>query len=119
MRHGCIEQTEMHVLLKFQKEEETVCLLLTGRREKDLLLMTDIHSIIFIGTVSTSTMLLFDAITYAPSTEKETVSASDEDAITDTMEQYGQFVSSIQSHLSKLQEVPCAWPPLLFHPTYP
>ncbi|RVX16249.1 hypothetical protein CK203_014610 [Vitis vinifera] len=40
---------------------------------------------------------------YTPSTEKEAVPASDEDAITDIMEQHGQFVGSIQSRLSKLQ----------------
>ncbi|CBI19878.3 unnamed protein product, partial [Vitis vinifera] len=109
----------MHALLKFKKEEELVRLLLIGRREKDLLLMRDILPVIFLGTVSASNMLLFDAITYTPSTEKGTVPTSDEDAITDIMEQYGQFVDFIQSRLSKLQEVPCAWPPLLFHSTYP
>ena len=108
MRHGCIEQTKMHALLKFKKEEELVRLLLIGRREKDLLLMRDILPVIFLGTVSASNMLLFDAITYTPSTEKGTVPTSDEDAITDIMEQYGQFVDFIQSRLSKLQEVPCA-----------
>ena len=42
---------------------------------------------------------------YTPSTEKEAVPASDEDAITDIMEQHGQFVGSIQSRLSKLQVI--------------
>lgn len=42
---------------------------------------------------------------YAPSTEKGTVPASDEDVIKDIMEQHGQFVGSIQSRLSKLQVI--------------
>ena len=38
-----------------------------------------------------------------PSSQKETVSASDEDAIADVMEQHDQFLASMQSHLLKLQ----------------
>lgn len=39
----------------------------------------------------------------AQSTEKETVSADNEDAIADVMEQHDQFISSMQSRLAKLQ----------------
>ncbi|KAJ9691763.1 hypothetical protein PVL29_013836 [Vitis rotundifolia] len=63
----------------------------------------------FSGTVSASNMLPFSARGYTPSTEKETMPASDEDAITDIMEQHGQFVGSIQSRLSKLQVVHRFW----------
>lgn len=37
------------------------------------------------------------------STEKATVSASDEDSIADLMEQHDQFLSSTQARLAKLQ----------------
>lgn len=40
---------------------------------------------------------------HRPSAEKETVSASDEDAIADVMEHHDQFVGSMQSRLAKLQ----------------
>lgn len=63
----------------------------------------------FSGTVSASNMLPFSARGYTPSTEKEAVPASDEDAITDIMEQHGQFVGSIQSRLFKLQVVHRFW----------
>lgn len=39
------------------------------------------------------------------SAEKETASVSDEDATADVMEQHGQFVSSMQSRLAKLQVI--------------
>lgn len=42
---------------------------------------------------------------YPPSVEKETVSASDEDAIADVMEQHDQFVNSMQSRSAKLQVI--------------
>lgn len=37
------------------------------------------------------------------STQKEAVSASDEDAIADLMEQHEQFLNTTQSHLTKVQ----------------
>lgn len=40
---------------------------------------------------------------HPPSAQKEMVSASDEDAIADVMEQHDQFLASMQSHLLKLQ----------------
>ncbi|XP_030545840.1 katanin p80 WD40 repeat-containing subunit B1 homolog KTN80.4 isoform X1 [Rhodamnia argentea] len=43
------------------------------------------------------------------SAEKETVSASDEDAIADVMEHHDQFVGSMQSRLAKLQVVNGFW----------
>lgn len=42
---------------------------------------------------------------YPTSTEKETVSASDEDAIADLLEKHDQFVSSMQSRSAKLQVI--------------
>lgn len=64
------------------------------------------------GTVSAANMLPFNAFKhrgYPPSPEKETVSASDEDAIADVMEQHNQFVSSLQSRSAKLQVVYRYW----------
>lgn len=52
-----------------------------------------------------SFFLIFEQRGYTPSSEKEMVPASDEDAITDIMEKHGQFVGSIQSRLSKLQVI--------------
>lgn len=42
---------------------------------------------------------------YPPPIEKESVSASDEDAIADVMEQHNQFLSSMQSRSAKLQVI--------------
>lgn len=42
---------------------------------------------------------------YPTSTEKELVSASDEDAIADLMEKHDQFVGSMQSRSTKLQVI--------------
>ncbi|XP_062159219.1 katanin p80 WD40 repeat-containing subunit B1 homolog KTN80.4 isoform X2 [Alnus glutinosa] len=64
------------------------------------------------GTVSAANMLPFNAFKhrgYPPSVEKETVSASDEDAIADVMEQHDQFVNSMQSRSAKLQVVYRYW----------
>ncbi|XP_047341054.1 katanin p80 WD40 repeat-containing subunit B1 homolog KTN80.4 [Impatiens glandulifera] len=44
-----------------------------------------------------------------PSPEKETVSATDEDVITDLLDQHNQFVGSMQSRLAKLQVVHRYW----------
>ncbi|KAJ4838561.1 hypothetical protein Tsubulata_024645 [Turnera subulata] len=44
-----------------------------------------------------------------PSIEKDTVCASDEDVIADLMERHGEFVSSMQSRLAKLQVVYRYW----------
>ena len=52
---------------------------------------------------SSVNMLKFKQRGRAPSLEKEMVSASDEDAIADLMEQHDQFVSSMQSRSAKLQ----------------
>jgi len=41
--------------------------------------------------------------THSISTEKATVSASDEDSIADLMEQHDEFISSMQSRSSKLK----------------
>ncbi|XP_015886848.2 katanin p80 WD40 repeat-containing subunit B1 homolog KTN80.4 isoform X3 [Ziziphus jujuba] len=46
---------------------------------------------------------------YPLSTEKETVSASDEDAMADVMEQHNQFISSLQSRSAKLQIIYRYW----------
>lgn len=40
-----------------------------------------------------------------PSVEKETISANDEDAITDLMERHKQFLDSAQTRLTKLQVI--------------
>jgi nitrate/nitrite-specific signal transduction histidine kinase len=55
--------------------------------------------------VQSNLCLQFKHRGYPPSTEKETVSASDEDAIADVMEQHDQFVSSMQSRSAKLQVI--------------
>ena len=52
-----------------------------------------------------SFFLIFKQRGYTPSTEKEAVLSSDEDAITYIMERHGQFVGSIQSRLFKLQVI--------------
>lgn len=41
--------------------------------------------------------------THSISTEKATVSASDEDSIADLMEQHDEFISSMQNRSSKLK----------------
>ncbi|XP_062108020.1 katanin p80 WD40 repeat-containing subunit B1 homolog KTN80.4-like isoform X2 [Humulus lupulus] len=46
---------------------------------------------------------------YPPPIEKESVPATDEDAIADVMEQHSQFVSSMQSRSSKLQGIYRYW----------
>ncbi|XP_050375143.1 katanin p80 WD40 repeat-containing subunit B1 homolog KTN80.4 isoform X2 [Argentina anserina] len=46
---------------------------------------------------------------YTTSTEKETVSACDEDAIADLLEKHDQFVSTMQSRSAKLQVVYRFW----------
>ncbi|XP_075635057.1 katanin p80 WD40 repeat-containing subunit B1 homolog KTN80.4 isoform X1 [Castanea sativa] len=64
------------------------------------------------ASVSTASMLPFNAFKhrgYSPSAEKETESASDEDAIADVMEQHDQFVSSMQSRSAKLQVIYRYW----------
>ncbi|OAY52135.1 katanin p80 WD40 repeat-containing subunit B1 homolog KTN80.4 [Manihot esculenta] len=65
----------------------------------------------FPGT-SAVNMLPFNTIKQrgpAQSTENETVSADNEDAIADVMEQHDQFISSMQSRLAKLQVVYRYW----------
>ncbi|KAK3422060.1 katanin p80 WD40 repeat-containing subunit B1 homolog KTN80.4 isoform X1 [Eucalyptus grandis] len=54
-------------------------------------------------------VLPFSMRGHRPSAEKETVSASDEDAIADVMEHHDQFVGSMQSRLVKLQVVIGFW----------
>ncbi|KAF5467573.1 hypothetical protein F2P56_011812 [Juglans regia] len=69
-------------------------------------------SCIPLGTVSAAKMLPFNAFKqrgYLPSSEKEMVSASDDDGIADVMEQHDQFVSSMQSRSAKLQVVYRYW----------
>ncbi|KAJ6983814.1 katanin p80 WD40 repeat-containing subunit B1 [Populus alba x Populus x berolinensis] len=61
------------------------------------------------GTSSVVNVLPFNMRGHAPSIEKEMVSASDEDAIADLMEQHDQFVSSMQSRSAKLQVVYRYW----------
>ncbi|KAJ7954657.1 Katanin p80 WD40 repeat-containing subunit B1-like [Quillaja saponaria] len=64
------------------------------------------------GTMSAVNILPFNAFKqrgYTSSTEKEMLSASDEDAIADVMEQHDQFLSSLQSRSAKLQGVYRYW----------
>ncbi|OVA10761.1 WD40 repeat [Macleaya cordata] len=57
-------------------------------------------------TVSAANMLSSNPVWERPPfAEKETVSASDEDAIADLMEQHDQFLGLIQSRLTKLQVI--------------
>lgn len=71
--------------------------------------------------VQSNLCLQFKHRGYPPSVEKETVSASDEDAIADVMEQHDQFVSSMQSRSAKLQVIlnevmlVVNWVPLLLY----
>ncbi|KAF3457932.1 hypothetical protein FNV43_RR02593 [Rhamnella rubrinervis] len=70
-------------------------------------------SSISFGAVSATNVLPLNAKYkqrgYTPSTETETVSASDEDAIADVMEQHNQFVSSMRSRSAKLQIIYRYW----------
>uniref|UniRef100_A0A5B6ZMG8 Katanin p80 WD40 repeat-containing subunit B1 homolog n=1 Tax=Davidia involucrata TaxID=16924 RepID=A0A5B6ZMG8_DAVIN len=63
----------------------------------------------FSRTVSAVNTLPANASRCSLSVEKETVSASDEDAIADVMEQHDQFIGSMQSRLAKLQIVHKYW----------
>nr|DAD32704.1 TPA_asm: hypothetical protein HUJ06_011555 [Nelumbo nucifera] len=56
-----------------------------------------------------STVNSFNQRGCPPSAEKETVSVSDEDVISDLMEVHDQFVGSMQSRLTKLQVVRRYW----------
>ncbi|XP_077231381.1 katanin p80 WD40 repeat-containing subunit B1 homolog KTN80.4-like isoform X2 [Tasmannia lanceolata] len=60
-------------------------------------------------TVSAANMGSFNTRRHPSSAEKETVSASDEDAIADVMEPRGQFLASMHSRLTKLQVVRRFW----------
>ncbi|XXG86877.1 hypothetical protein AAC387_Pa11g1701 [Persea americana] len=59
--------------------------------------------------LSSANRISFNARALHPSSQKETVSASDEDAIADVMEQHDQFLASMQSHLLKLQIIRRFW----------
>ncbi|KAK9275625.1 hypothetical protein L1049_022892 [Liquidambar formosana] len=64
------------------------------------------------GTVSVVNILPYHVSKqrgYTSSGEKETVSASDEDAIADITEQHDQFIGFMQSRLAKLQVVRRYW----------
>ncbi|KAK4360274.1 hypothetical protein RND71_019226 [Anisodus tanguticus] len=61
-----------------------------------------------VGTVPALNMLP-NNLRGRPSAESVTVSATDEDVITDLMEQHDQFVGSMQSRLAKLQVVYQYW----------
>ncbi|EXC04046.1 Katanin p80 WD40 repeat-containing subunit B1-1-like protein [Morus notabilis] len=69
-------------------------------------------SSVYSGAVSAANMLPLNMSKqrgYPPPVEKESVSASDEDAIADVMEQHNQFLSSMQSRSAKLQGVYRYW----------
>ncbi|PON36542.1 Katanin p80 subunit B [Parasponia andersonii] len=64
------------------------------------------------GAVSTVNILVSNVSKqrgYPPPVEKESVPATDEDAIADVMEQHNQFVSSMQSRSAKLQGIYRYW----------
>ncbi|KAB2624030.1 katanin p80 WD40 repeat-containing subunit B1-like protein [Pyrus ussuriensis x Pyrus communis] len=67
------------------------------------------------GTMGTASapniipLIAFKQRGYPTSTEKETVTASDEDAIADLLEKHNLFVGSMQSRLAKLQVVYRYW----------
>ncbi|KAI4358074.1 hypothetical protein L6164_001978 [Bauhinia variegata] len=61
------------------------------------------------GRISSVNLLSFSGRGHAASSEKATVSASDEDAIADVMEQHDQFLSSMQARSAKLQVVFRYW----------
>ncbi|XP_042507277.1 katanin p80 WD40 repeat-containing subunit B1 homolog KTN80.4-like isoform X2 [Macadamia integrifolia] len=60
-------------------------------------------------TTSAVNMLSFNTKGRLPSAEKETVSASNEGAVSDLMEHHDQFVGSMQSRLTKLQVIRRYW----------
>ncbi|CAN4105469.1 unnamed protein product [Withania somnifera] len=62
-----------------------------------------------VGTVPSLNMLPINLRGRPSSAESATVSATDEDAIADLMEQHDQFVGSMQSRLAKLQVVYQYW----------
>ncbi|CAL0308425.1 unnamed protein product [Lupinus luteus] len=61
------------------------------------------------GKMSSVYVLPLDRRGHSMSTEKATVSASDEDSIADVMEQHDQFLSSMQDRLAKLKVVFRYW----------
>ncbi|XP_068639266.1 katanin p80 WD40 repeat-containing subunit B1 homolog KTN80.4-like isoform X2 [Aristolochia californica] len=62
------------------------------------------------GTISASSMKSSLYLRgHSPSVQREAMSAGDEDATTDLMEQHDQFVASMQSRLTKLQVVHRYW----------
>ncbi|KAJ1442541.1 Katanin p80 subunit, C-terminal [Sesbania bispinosa] len=61
------------------------------------------------GRISSVHMLPFSGRAHSISTEKTTVSASDEDYIADVMEQHDEFLSSMQARSAKLQAVFRCW----------
>ncbi|XP_050118959.1 katanin p80 WD40 repeat-containing subunit B1 homolog KTN80.3 isoform X3 [Malus sylvestris] len=67
------------------------------------------------GTMGTASapnitpLIAFKQRGYPTSTEKETVTASDEDAVADLLEKHNLFVGSMQSRLAKLQVVYRYW----------
>ncbi|XP_010940396.2 katanin p80 WD40 repeat-containing subunit B1 homolog KTN80.4 isoform X1 [Elaeis guineensis] len=58
---------------------------------------------------TTATNVSYSLRGHFPSVEKETISANDEGAITDLMEQHKQFLDSAQTRLTKLQVVHRLW----------
>ncbi|TMW98488.1 hypothetical protein EJD97_003963 [Solanum chilense] len=62
-----------------------------------------------VGTVPALNMLPINSRGHPSSAGSVTVSATDEDVITDLMEQHDQFVGSMQSRLAKLQVVYQYW----------
>ncbi|XP_061337361.1 katanin p80 WD40 repeat-containing subunit B1 homolog KTN80.4-like isoform X2 [Gastrolobium bilobum] len=61
------------------------------------------------GRISSVHVLPFSGRAHSISTEKATISASDEDSIADMMEQHDQFLSSMQARSAKLQVVFRCW----------
>ncbi|CAL0318507.1 unnamed protein product [Lupinus luteus] len=61
------------------------------------------------GKMSSVYVLPLDRRGHPMSTEKATVSASDEDSIADVMEQHDQFLSSMQGRIAKLKVVLRYW----------
>ncbi|XXG60478.1 hypothetical protein AAC387_Pa04g2379 [Persea americana] len=56
-----------------------------------------------------ASIVSFNMICRSPSAEKETVSATDEDALADVVEQHEEFLVSMQSRLTKLQVIHRFW----------
>ncbi|KEH24722.1 putative transcription factor WD40-like family [Medicago truncatula] len=94
--------------IEVQKRGRMRSLLTLEKRERSLNFEEPRHRISH-GRTPSVHVLPFSGRTHSISTEKATVSASDEDSIADLMEQHDEFISSMQNRSSKLKVVFRRW----------